>query len=376
MNKTILALTLSAMALGVIISCQKDDKSNKPVELSSGETANCYIVSAEGTYSFPAVKGNSSESPGQVSAAEVLWESFGSKVQPNAGDLISNVKYEDGKIIFNASAKKGNAVIAVRDAAGTILWSWHIWMTDKPAEQVYNNNAGIMMDRNLGATTSTPDKLSSFGLMYQWGRKDPFRGAADLASSDWIWNSEVISTTAQWPEAVVSDRTTGTVEYSVAHPMTFIMENSYNSDWFYTGDYVTENTRWQAEKTIYDPCPAGWRVPDGGPDGIWAKAFGTTEDDFGSEGGWDTGVSGADLSTTDKTLATGETVWYPYEGLIYSNNGQLSGTGVAAGYWSVTARSESYYGYVFSVMKLDKSVMPYIDSPHAHGCSLRCMKVN
>lgn len=150
MNKTILALTLSAMALGVIISCQKDDKSNKPVELSSGETANCYIVSAEGTYSFPAVKGNSSESPGQVSAAEVLWESFGSKVQPNTGDLISNVKYEDGKIIFNASAKKGNAVIAVRDATGTILWSWHIWMTDKPAEQVYNNICHSICPRQAG----------------------------------------------------------------------------------------------------------------------------------------------------------------------------------------------------------------------------------
>ncbi|MCI5619097.1 MAG: hypothetical protein MR330_04105 [Rikenellaceae bacterium] len=374
MKKSFLALTLSVLALGIAVSCQKENKEGiKPLELSSGETANCYIVSAEGKYSFPAVKGNSTESPGQISTAEVLWESFGNKVQPNAGDLISNVKYKDGKIVFTASAKKGNAVIAAKDAAGTILWSWHIWMTDKPEEQVYNNNAGIMMDRNLGATSATPEDISSYGLMYQWGRKDPFRGADDLTTK-WEWNSSVIATTAQWPEALVSNKTTGTVEYSIAHPMTFIMENSHNSDWFYTDDYVTENTRWQAEKTIYDPCPPGWRVPDGGPFGVWAKAFGSTKAYIDSDGGWDTGDSGVDLSKTDVTLATGKTVWYPHEGLIYSNSSKLSGVSMMSGYWSVTTRS--IYGYVFAVTKLDRGLMPYIDSPRAHGCSVRCMKIN
>ena len=156
--------------------------------------------------------------------------------------------------------------------------------------------------------------------------------------------------------------------------MTFIMENSHNSDWFYTDDYVTENTRWQAEKTIYDPCPPGWRVPDGGPFGVWAKAFGSTQAYIYSDGGWDTGDSGVDLSKTDVTLATGKTVWYPNEGLIYSNSSKLSGVSMMSGYWSVTTRS--IYGYVFAVTKLDKGLMPYIDSPRAHGCSVRCMKIN
>ena len=75
MKKSFLALTLSVLALGIAVSCQKENKEGiKPLELSSGETANCYIVSAEGKYSFPAVKGNSIESPGQISTAEVLWE--------------------------------------------------------------------------------------------------------------------------------------------------------------------------------------------------------------------------------------------------------------------------------------------------------------
>ena len=293
-------------------------------------------------------------------------------VEPNAGDLVSEVRFEDGKIIFNASGKKGNAVIAAKDGTGTIQWSWHIWMTDKPREQVYDNNAGIMMDRNLGATSATPDDITSFGLMYQWGRKDPFRGAGELVSAE-NGKSSLISTTAKWPDAVVSDKTTGTIEYAVSHPMTFIIENSNNSDWFYTDEWDSDDTRWQPGKTVYDPCPAGWRVPDGGSDGIWARAMGITDDYFESTGGWDTGHSGVDFSKTDKPLATGETVWYPYEGLIYSDSGNLSLVLDLGGYWSVTKRS--HYGYVLAMMKYDQAVMPYLDSPRAHGCSVRCMKV-
>ena len=29
----------------------------------------------------------------------------------------------------------------------------------------------------------------------------------------------------------------------------------------------------EAAKSIYDPCPAGWRVPDGGYGGVWDKAL-------------------------------------------------------------------------------------------------------
>ena len=247
-----------------------------------------------------------------------------------------------------------------------------IWMTDKQREQVYDNNAGIMMDRNLGATSATPDDITSFGLLYQWGRKDPFRGAGELVSAE-NGKSSLISTTAKWPDAVVSDKTTGTIEYAVSHPMTFIIENSNNSDWFYTDEWDSDDTRWQSGKTVYDPCPAGWRVPDGGSDGIWARAMGITDDYFESTGGWDTGHSGVDFSKTDKPLATGETVWYPYEGLIYSDSGNLSLALDLGGYWSVTKRS--HYGYVLAIMKYDQAVMPYLDSPRAHGCSVRCMKV-
>ena len=128
------------------------------MDLSEDGTANCYIVSSAGAYKFTPTKGNSSESVGSIASVEVLWETFGTDVTPNKGDLVKNVKYENGVISFETPSeyKKGNAVVAAKDANGTILWSWHIWLTDEPQGQVYYHNAGTVMDRNLGATSATP----------------------------------------------------------------------------------------------------------------------------------------------------------------------------------------------------------------------------
>ncbi|MBQ7518151.1 MAG: hypothetical protein IJU13_06990, partial [Bacteroidales bacterium] len=129
-----------------------------------GRTANCYVVSQARTYSIPTVKGNSAESVGSVASAEVLWESFGTDETPTVGDIIEQVQYEatTGKIVFSTpvTLKNGNAVIAAKDASGEILWSWHIWVCKdydpEATAQEYYNNAGTMMDRNLGATSATP----------------------------------------------------------------------------------------------------------------------------------------------------------------------------------------------------------------------------
>ena len=143
---------ISLALMGLLIGC-----SEPIIYLAQNSTANCYIVSHSGTYTFPTVMGNSNESVGIVATADVLWECLGTDEPPVVGDLIEEASFSDGFIRFVVPVdfKKGNAVIAARDASGTILWSWHIWMTDQPQEQVYKNNAGTMMDRNLGATSAT-----------------------------------------------------------------------------------------------------------------------------------------------------------------------------------------------------------------------------
>ena len=305
------------------MSSLEDDVTDK--EFSS--PANCYIVSKSGLYKFPAVKGNSDEFVGDVVSASVLWESFGTDEGIAPGSLISVVSYDDGNIIFETAApfREGNAVIAAKDAYGNILWSWHIWLTDEPQGQEYNNNAGVMMDRNLGATSATPGDVGALGLLYQWGRKDPFLGSSSIIS-----NTEPESTII-WPSAVVSDSSTGTIDYATSHPTTFIYDNERHEDWVYTGN----SFRWMFTKTIYDPCPAGWRVPDGGTYGVWATALGTRSN-WSTSSNWNSINRGMDFSLTDKVLGTSGPIWYPASGSRSSSSrGAFYGVGYYGHYWAV-----------------------------------------
>ena len=208
--------------------------------MSLAASANCYIISEAGLYKFKTVKGNSDISVGNVAYASILWETFGTSTAPEYLDLVSGFCYKDGYIAFQTADafKEGNAVIAAKDADGNILWSWHIWLTDKPQSHVYNNNAGTMMDRNLGATSATPGDVGALGLLYQWGRKDPFLGSSSISSST------IAKSTITWPSAVSSDSWNGTIDYATANPTTFITYNGNNFDWYYTLDYSTDNTRW------------------------------------------------------------------------------------------------------------------------------------
>lgn len=322
--------------------------------LAEYETANCYIISEAGTYRFPAVKGNSDMSVGSVASVHVLWESFGTNVKPKEKDLIASLMYYDGQILFKTVTefKEGNAVIAVKDAYGTILWSWHIWLTDKPIEQTYANNAGIMMDRNLGAISATPGDVGALGLLYQWGRKDPFLGSSSISSDI------VAQSTGIWPSAEWSSSTTGTLGYVTRNPMTFIKFNAANYDWYYTGDSSTDDTRWKSVKTIYDPCPSGWRVPDGGDKGVWTNAgFTDTDyDDINKGILWD-------------SVYSIPSAWYPAAGHASVNVGTVFNVGNGH-YWSVTVSDNDAY----SLDLLDDGSVSQSDVWRAAGKSVRCLQ--
>ena len=332
--------------------------------LSSKGTANCYVVSSSGTYSFPTVKGNSSQSVGAVASAAVLWESFGTSQAPLVGDLISKVSYSNGIVTFqtNNTFKEGNAVIAAKDASGKILWSWHIWLTDQPQGQVYFNNAGTMMDRNLGATSATPGDVGALGLLYQWGRKDPFLGSSSISSNTFA------KSTITWPSAVSSNSSTGTIAYTAANPTTFIKYNSSNYDWYYTGSSSTDNTRWTTSdktKSIYDPCPAGWRVPDGGSNGVWSKANGS-----GSTFSHTYNSTNEGMNFSGK-FGSASTIWYPASGYRGYSDGSLGTVGYYGYYWSASPRN--YYAYY---LRFNGSghVYPSGSNFRAFGQSVRCLQ--
>ena len=316
-------------------------------DLSAEGTANCYLIKAAGNYKFKAVMGNSNLSVGNVRKTEVLWETFGTDVAPNVGDLIASVFYQDGYVCFSTpeTFADGNASIAVRNSKGVILWSWHIWCAEEGwNDHIYANNAGTMMDRNLGATSATPGDIGAFGLLYQWGRKDPFLGASSISANT------LAASTGSWEVA-----SSGKMDFAEKNPMIFA------TGWY--GGNVPGNGWHTSEsaKGLYDPCPVGYRVPDGGESGFWAIANVTTIIDYTNRGMcW--------------TLADGETIaWYPAGGYLYGNGGELRGAGSYGFYWSASIdpsnSSVAYYMDFFA----GNGVGGYSHS-RSCGYSVRCMK--
>ena len=299
-----------------------------------------------------------------MASAEVLWETFGTDVTPNVGDLVKNAVYSDGYITFHTADtfKEGNAVIAAKNASGKILWSWHIWLTDEPKGQVYYKKSGTMMDRNLGATSATPGEVGALGLLYQWGRKDPFLGSSSISS-----DSEAKSTIT-WPDKVRSNSSNGTIAFATINPTTFITYNGSNYDWYYTGSESTDNSRWttsKSEKSIYDPCPDGWRIPDGKSDGVWSKALGSYSS---FRRLYDNSNQGMNFSGE---FGDASNIWYPASGYRYHGEGRLNGVGDDGSYWSAsTYMFRAYYMSLYD----DGYCAPSGDYYRACGFSVRCVQ--
>ena len=258
-------------------------------DLSASATANSYIVPALGDYKFLAtVKGNGAASLAGVSAttssssiaeATLVWASFGTGTAPSAGQLIRKIGYQDGYVYFSTGAeyREGNAVVAIKDNVGNILWSWHLWLTDNEiSEQTYPGGA-VFMDRNLGALDAQSG-TESYGLLYQWGRKDPFLNTKYANGGD-------ISPTSVWQPAVLGTQqaieNTGenpsyTVAQTVQWPNKFIFtpQTCNISGGYGTGGglWASDQTSalWGSDKTIFDPCPPGWKVPE---TALWDNTF-------------------------------------------------------------------------------------------------------
>lgn len=297
--------------------------------------ANCYMVHMAGDYTFKTRKIDNSPI-NNIAKVDWLWVSKVEGQQGNA--LISNISYADGTVSFTASEHEGNALLAAFDSTGNIVWSWHIWMTDKPEVFDYQNNAipqsngqtdgYYCMDRNLGATDATAlGGYETFGLYYQWGRKDPFVGdateerARDVQNGGWMnvtapfGNSSSLTvcnsayTQAAW-SATATSAAIGSIEYATANPMTFLTGDptSNKADWLNLNNlgaeknniiYDADKSLWRPfQKSNYDPCPVGYQVPR---KAMWVSLLSTNSVHTEYKGF---------VNITD----SGQSVWYPSAG--------------------------------------------------------------
>ena len=358
-------------ALGNITSHLKDPSSAEThqsgidmasaIELGSNGTANCYIVEDPGTYKFKAVKGNSSQSVGEVASVEVIWETLCTADAPAKGSVIEKVDFEGNYICFKTPSgfTPGNALIAAKNASGNIIWSWHIWI---PASGIstgtYKIAASEMMDRNLGALVTAPSGGDgrSFGLFYQWGRKDPFPGMKGISSTGVVGVTGTATSVVQFGAVTNTDKT---VADGIANPTVFY--TTQNNSWLATDDDDLWGGK-SGSKSIYDPCPPGYKVPG---ETEAAGLFATLTDITG----WasDTGAGYFQVGNPAVT--------FPYAGYIddyISSPGSYSRAGERAMVWSSHGSATKAYSLD---VRSDSSPISAIrkSNPKARGGAVRCV---
>ena len=438
-------------------------------DLSSAGTANCYLAKKVNTwYKFKAtVRGNGAATAALISptgsalaanaaispaSAELVWETNGH------GKIIQGVILKDGYVYFKTGpTAEGNAVIAVKDRSGNVLWSWHIWKThfnlaEMPA-QTYKTNPRsgmngtiysdvlpakrtlVMMECDLGAAsnaaTNNDEVVRTFGLYYQFGRKDPFPTAknrerridnnsetVDVFDRD---GNKLNAATLRGEKYQVMNRTVSSsvqsiISYSIKQPLTFILcseDNSYN--WIYGA--ISQSEAWKASnrlwggnlnnetsskrldtkftgKTIYDPCPSGWCMP---PQDTWtnftttlldgdrnsnyniniASLYNCPVEDLknyvdGDNSGFvsSTGVFGRRYYINGNT---GDKAFYPASGYRNGINGQVCDVGASSCAWSSSPVSADLPQGACLNTNITW-VYPVSSHSRANGFPVRCVK--
>ena len=242
-------------------------------------------------------------------SAKLLWTTNSA-----TETVVTDVELKEGYIYFKTPASfiDGNCVIAAMDASGEIVWSWHIWALEGYDDMASADNIEFetakIMDRNLGAMLATEQtdvnlQAKTSGLKYQWGRKDPFPGPAgnmtwgDGANGgqgeptyspdgsitcgvkygtpdeeNWSWVYSYYQG-ADGYQSIASntfnDDIDGAIAQSVKEPWRWhndsngepfvgVTSNDYAYAWLWGNPTSADEG---GKKSIYDPCPVGWKVP-------------------------------------------------------------------------------------------------------------------
>ena len=383
-------------------------------DTSSRTTANTYIVRNPGHYVIPLIYGNSiknnqindraytnngsqysadfvnylgnqivspyieTDTGVNASTAELVWQT--------SKDMITNVSILQGAdcnylrfTVNNIPSVNGDAVLAIKDENGNIMWSWMIWAVSEDIETAtVVNNTGveyIMMTAGLGAIFDL-NKTNYVVPHFQWGRKDPMCPPALYNSSSnmvlYDINGNVYNGFGIFGTADDSSNEK-TVKNSIRYPNLFFTEydsiksNWNNLDWFVnfwnanmTSSSSVADDQDIAIKTIYDPCPRGFMIPSG----RFATGFTSTGSDtstaeeFNIIGSWNNGW------TFKKNSNDIDGLYLPAAGFRDRSSGSLNTVGSYGYWWSCAPYSQGFSrSHTFSSSR----VRPLSFSNCAHG---------
>ena len=350
--------------------------------MASRTTANCYLVHEAGEYRIPLIYGNAikngtvntvafypdiitfdSNEPRLTTGRFVNHNGDGiigpwitkSKNGVNAGmglsagsaeliwqdveGLITNVSVYTSYLKFTVGTfNPGNALIAVKDGSGTILWSWHIWATEDDLSNTTVVATGshdyTVSPVDLGWVPTGGDGKQGYAPYYQWGRKDPFIPAAayNSTSDHTVYNINGDAITGYTYEV----STDATIADNIKNPTVFYRNSTNNGpvNTTYYNMWDAQNTAtWNVAtatvKTIYDPCPPGFCVPTGNLYfyiGNGSKRAVTTYDGTNKGATWNTDI-------------TGDPLWFLLLTFRRNSTGTIGAIGVNGYRWSATPSS-------------------------------------
>lgn len=190
-----------------------------------------------------------------------------------ASNSLNAQNYRGGNALIGAFGKNTDGSVNYSD----LLWTWHIWVCPdldsngdgyvSDSELSAKDQAWVtgytFMDRNMGALSKNPG-LPSLGLLYQWGRKDPFVGAAKVSTDQ--SNNRMYTHLPLQAQGYYWRNSSGnmSINEAVKAPTTLINGTitgvDYKSLWGTATGLAGEAHA--GNKTIYDPCPHGYRVPN------------------------------------------------------------------------------------------------------------------
>ena len=316
---------------------------------------------------------------------ERVWGIRNNYAKPTVTSVLpdGNFTKEGNTITITGGTNVGNALLALKASDGTILWSWHIWVVDDLADQTYTNCEGqpTFLDRNLGATSNEYASRYAVGLYYQYGRKDPFvirTDAFTVTKSGDYYTADVEIT-----DVVVRNSDNSNMSWTIKNPSTRIVYTNTASgnppkgfnnwleptaeienNWGCPGK-VTSVAECDASKggykTIYDPCPAGYRVPD-----YYYFTGLTTKNGVGESG---KGVK--------FTVADGVEAVYPLPGTLsveYKDKGAFY-YNYRGFYWTTALTDNAAIGFLYSYNTFHTSSLGSRTCVRPAAANIRCMKI-
>lgn len=301
--------------------------------------SNCYIIPPNRTVIFPVFTVDDNHNRVFITSnwtTELLWTDNSRGLDPSGSSNIKSVtQYTNGTIKVETGSAEGNAVVVAK-VGGVIVWSWHIWVTNyDPSVTNKIFNSITFMDRNLGAINNESQKNGSLGLLYQWGRKDPFPSSSIysgvLEPTIYGPNNPIIIK-MKAPDTWTKQSTSlpkNNIINTIKNPLNYYFKdqdiggpNEY--DWYTTtGDHNNELWGGSSTKSVYDPSPEGWRIPKSGSQTSYPW-YGLNNTGLSFEKGY------------NWSLSVG---WYPAVGYRYYKTGELTDVGNMGAYWSATVNT-------------------------------------